>query len=137
MSQTIEAFPVLVPWSESTLSWNSFGPGPICGTNVTCVSLDTISLTVNPGDVVTFSNLPASLVQGWIDNPASNYGLLLFSTQQVDNLDITFDSRESTLAPGPELTFQAARATPEPSTLLLLGSGLLGGISMTRRKISL
>jgi hypothetical protein len=57
VSQTIEAFAVLVPWSESTLSWNSFGPGPICGTNLACVSLDTISVTVNPGDVVDFAIL--------------------------------------------------------------------------------
>jgi len=133
VSQTIDVLPVLVPWNESTVSWNSFGSGPICGTNVSCVSLDTVSVTVSSGSVVTFSNLPSALLQQWIDNPAANYGLFLLSTTLIDHEDITFASRESTIASGPELTFQT---TPEPSTLLLMGSGFAGLAAMLRRKIN-
>jgi hypothetical protein len=133
VSQTIEALAVLIRWDESTVSWNSFGPGPICGTNVSCVSLDTVSVTVSPGSVVTFSNLPSTLLQQWINNPAANYGLLLMSTTLTVHEDITFASRESMIASGPELTFQT---TPEPSTLLLMGSGFAGLVSMLRRKIN-
>jgi hypothetical protein len=133
VSQTIEALAVLIPWDESTVSWNSFGPGPICGTNVFCVSLDTVSVTVSPGSVVTFSNLPSALLQQWINNPAANYGLLLMSTTLTVHEDITFASRESTIAPGPGLTFQTI---PEPSTLLLVGSGFAGFAAMLRRKIN-
>jgi hypothetical protein len=113
VSQSLEAFQVLVPWKQSTVSWNSFGPGPICGTNVVCTSLDTVSVTVNPGSTVTFSNLPASLLQQWINNPASNYGLLLQSTTLATDQDIQFASTRSTVAAGPKLSFQ----TTAPCTL--------------------
>jgi hypothetical protein len=113
VSQSIEAFQVLVPWNQSTVSWNSFGPGPICGTNVVCTSLSTVSVTVNPGSTVTFSNLPASLLQQWINNPASNYGLLLQSTTLGTDQDIAFASTRNTAAAGPKLSFQ----TTAPCTL--------------------
>jgi hypothetical protein len=71
-------------------------------------------VTVSPGSTVTFSNLPASLLQGWIDNPASNHGLLLLSTTDVDDQDIAFASRESKTPTGPELTFATV---PKPCTL--------------------
>ena len=114
VSQSIEVYRVLVPWTESTVTWNNFGPGPICNKNVTCTSLDTVSVTVSPGSTVTFSNLPASLLQGWIDNPSSNHGLLLFSTTGVDDEDIAFASRESKVATGPQLKFSTV---PKPCTL--------------------
>jgi hypothetical protein len=114
VSQSISVYRVLVPWTESTVTWNNFGPGPICNKNVTCTSLSAVSVTVSPGSTVTFSNLPASLLQGWIDNPSSNHGLLLFSTTGVDNEDIAFASRESKVAAGPELKFSTV---PKPCTL--------------------
>ena len=106
---------ILIPleW-KLTVSWNSFGPGQICSKNVLCTSLDTVSVTVSPGSTVTFSNLPASLLQGWIDNPASNHGLLLLSTTDIDDQDIGFASRESKTPTGPELTFATV---PKPCTL--------------------
>lgn len=134
VSQTIEVLAVLVPWAESTVSWDSFGPGPICDTNVSCIPLDTLAVTVSPGSVVTFSGIPSALVQQWIDDPAANHGLFLLSTTSVDHEDITFASREYATASGPELTFQT---TPEPTTLALLGTGVLGLAGMIRRKLML
>jgi len=113
VSQSIEAYQVLVPWKASTVSWNSFGPGPICGTNVVCTSLDTVSVSVSPGSTVTFSNLPAALLQQWINNPASNHGLLLLSTTLATDQDIQFASTRSKVASGPKLSFQ----TSAPCTL--------------------
>jgi hypothetical protein len=49
--------------------------------------------------------LPVDLVQGWVDKPATNFGLLLAIT--VGNSDVQFHSRESTTAaarPGLEVT---------------------------------
>jgi hypothetical protein len=30
VSQTINVYRILIPWNEATVSWNIFGPGPIC-----------------------------------------------------------------------------------------------------------
>lgn len=113
VSQTIEAYQVLVPWKPLTVSWDSFGPGPICGTNVECTPLSKVTVTVGPGSTVRFTNLPAALVQQWINHPATNYGLLLQSTTLETDEDIQFASTRNTTAAGPKLSFQ----TRGPCTL--------------------
>jgi hypothetical protein len=92
VTQSLEAFQVLVPWNEATVSWNSFGPGPIFGTNVGATALEPLfTVTVMPGSIVNFS-LPAALLQEWINDPSTNDGLLLFSTTTIVDQDIHFAS---------------------------------------------
>jgi len=116
---------VLVPWDPDIVTWNSFGPGLILGINVGATSLEPLfTVTVSPGSVVNFS-IPATLVQEWINDPSTNDGVLLFSATTVDDLDIAFASTRSTLASGPQLTFNTgASPAPEPGTISVLGSGL-------------
>jgi hypothetical protein len=51
-------------------------------------------------------------VQGWLDNPASNFGWLLLGNESVAGSTKRFDTRES--ASPPVLTIQYVRATPGP-----------------------
>ncbi len=111
-SQTVEALRVVKPWTNNQVTWNNFGPGPICITpnwqgvvNVDCNPLDTVSMTVYPGDQVTW-HIPAWLVQQWIDHPETNRGLLLLSITQQTCQDIHFAGLKNTEYPGPELTFE-------------------------------
>jgi hypothetical protein len=110
-SQTVQALRVVKPWTNNQVTWNNFGPGPICVTpnwqgmvNVDCSPLDTVSMAVFVGDQVTW-HIPASLLQQWIDYPQSNKGILLLSTTPYCCQDIAFASLKSTIYPGPELTF--------------------------------
>jgi hypothetical protein len=110
-SQTVQALRVLQPWINRMVTWNNFGPGPICvlpywqgRVNVDCNPLDTVSMTVYAGDQVTW-HIPASLVQQWIDHPETNNGLLFLSTTQTYCQDIHFAGVTNTTYPGPKLTF--------------------------------
>jgi hypothetical protein len=79
---------------------------------------------VSPGSIVTFP-LPDALVQAWINNPSTNYGVLLLSTTLPTDQDIQFASSRSTVAPGPELSFNTSTTSiPEPNTLILLATSL-------------
>ena len=134
VSQTVEVHAILVSWVEGTVTWNSFGPGPISGTNYDATALQTATLSVSPGSVVTYNNIPAATIQSWINTPASNFGILLLSTTNVNQQDIVFASRESTAAIGPQLTFNAVAAgVPEPANLATGGLALLGAILAVRR----
>ena len=110
-SQTVQALRVVKPWTNNQVTWNNFGPGPICITpnwqgvvNVDCNPLDTVSMTVFVGDQVTW-HIPASLLQQWIDYPETNRGILLLSTTLLTCQDIGFGSLKNTTYPGPQLTF--------------------------------
>jgi hypothetical protein len=136
-TQHLEARQVLVSWEEATLSWNSFGPGPISGTNVSPTALDPHTVTVKAGDVVTFS-LPAAVVQTWIDSPSTNYGLLLYSTTNVTIKDIHFASKENTTASGPELSFDTDAISPAPAPPIGRGVPILiavAGMLLARRRL--
>lgn len=112
-TQTIQAFAILKSWEEYTVTWNNFGPGPICGVNVDCTPLSTITVTVVQWNVVKLY-LPLALVQKWMDHPETNYGILLYSTTAECCQDIGFASRDSQRVMGPEVTFITYPPTPMP-----------------------
>ena len=72
-------------------------------------------------------NLPVSLVQGWIDFPSDNHGLI-FTMNPAAATDVTFSSSEDeTIFFRPQLKV----VVPEPTTFSLL---ILGGMVSRRRK---
>lgn len=120
---------VLIPWAGSTATFNNFGGAPDVqfGTDVT-TALDTILITYpGTGNRYVSWTIPASVLQGWIDQPATNDGLLVFNTELVNGSDLQFGSKET--ANAPRLSFSTV---PEPGTVALCALGLLG-TALTRR----
>jgi hypothetical protein len=75
-------------------------------------------------------------VQGWLDDPANNFGWLLLGLESTAGTARRFDSREaanSTLWPELTVTFSGA-PVPEPRTLASLALGVLGAVGYIRRR---
>jgi len=115
-------------WDENSLTWN----------NQPDVGLVYITETyIDSTGWKTWSGLE-SLVQGWVDGDYENYGIVLecdMDGQYGELPYVYFDDNEGG-GNRPYLEIQASAPIPEPTTLLLLGSGLigLGGIGRKRLK---
>jgi hypothetical protein len=73
-------------------------------------------------------------VQGWLTNPATNFGWMVLGNEAEVQSFRSFHAREATnaaLRPALTVTFTPV---PEPSTLLLGGMALLG-IGILRRRV--
>jgi len=89
---------MLKPWNGSALNWlidgmgNSWAAAGAQGSTANggipadraLGNLDTVvvSATAAAGDILWFDVMP-SVVQGWIDNPASNHGVLVYGSNQT------------------------------------------------------
>lgn len=121
-SRSVSVYPILIPWSEADTSYDNFGdtPGLQIGTDTSATPANTQTI-VFPGTGQRYISweLPAPLVQQWIDNPATNHGILLRNNQTLTSYDLSFHSREGDNQP--KLTFDSV---PEPTSSLLIGLGL-------------
>ncbi len=92
-------------WDEASISWNN-------QPSSTGASLSTINGTFT--QLVNWT-LPNAILQGWLDNPGSNLGLVLIADTTST---LTFHSSENGIsATIPRLTFNTV---PEPSMPMML-----------------
>ncbi|QIF01664.1 DNRLRE domain-containing protein [Roseimicrobium sp. ORNL1] len=123
-------------WNEATLTWNNqpggaynptttSPPGTIVATSPTITNTG-IWVDVDITDILT----------GWLDDPATNYGLRLTQPTEVRDsggasVFPSFASSEyATESYRPQLVVQTV---PEPETAVLFGLGVAGFLTVRRR----
>ncbi len=97
-TQTYQAYELKRPWVESAATWLLYATGKSWQTAGAKGLLDRGTTVVGSVSPSTSGNqsfaLSATLVQGWVDNPASNNGIIIANATNTDGFD--FSSREST-----------------------------------------
>ena len=107
VDRTVNVYEVLINWDAATATYNNFGgsPGIQSGTDVSGVPTATALLSWNSDadDGYRSWTIPQSLLQNWINNPATNRGFLLAIGS--GERDLNYKSMEG--ANPPQLSFIA------------------------------
>jgi hypothetical protein len=107
----VEVHALTSSWTPSNTTWNSrntatawLAPG---GDFQAAISGGPIAVTTAPSSAVYYTfALPPALVQGWINTPSSNYGLMIKATDETYNGNIVIYSGLNGISTnyGPKLT---------------------------------
>ena len=136
-SVTLTVHRLLQPWGEFKATWNErlngtawSTPGMQAGVDYSSTVIATQTLTANETQYTFDLGSPAGLamVQDWISNPISNYGLALVATPSggTTREQFNFVHSESTTADSGVKPILIITTVPEPTTLLMLTVGALG-----------
>jgi glucose/arabinose dehydrogenase/PKD repeat protein len=104
--QTYGAYELKKAWNEGQLSWNQTATGSPWATpgakGTTDRGAQIASVTPTAVAPYTFT-IPASVVQGWLNTPSSNNGIVLGHTTNFDGF--IFSTKEGTTAPRLTVTY--------------------------------
>lgn len=130
-SGTYDIYEVKRDWFEADATWNVYAPGTPWETPGALGAGDrgsSILGTVTAGSVgsykVTLNADGIAAVQGWVDTPSLNHGVIIASSSTTDGLDFR-SSEHSTASQRPRLTvrystFVDTQAPDAPSALTLV-----------------
>jgi hypothetical protein len=131
-SQTYQAYVLKKPWVESAATWNVYSSGKpwqVAGAKGSLDREATVAGSITPS--VKGKNtltLPLAVVQGWVDNPATNQGIIIANPSSTRGFN--FNSREvadPTRRPQLTLNLSPPQDTTPPETTI--DSGPSGTIS--------
>jgi len=123
LMQSVSIRETLVDWDEKTVSFANFGGTGFNEAAQSGPNLVTRNVMYTGLEESILFTIPSSVVQGWVDNSAKNYGFIVISNTPVNRTDFVFSSREGVVVPS--LSFDVA-PVPVPSAIILFSTGLLG-----------
>jgi acid phosphatase type 7 len=132
--QTYEAYALKRTWAESQVTWNSYAAGGLWEVAGAKGPLDreaTVAGTITPSTTGerTFA-VSTAVVQRWVDNPATNHGIIVADTTNSDGFD--FYSRESTTSSQrPRLTVNVEGGVDTTPPETTIDSGSSGTVTST------
>lgn len=125
-------------------AWNFLSQGSPATPWAGSAGLSTSGVDFLSGPLVTFDYIPSgvngtainitiagSVLQGWIDDPSSNAGLLLVANTQMAGEYGTFYNNMAVQGVRPSLNFAVV---PEPSTIALIVAGAFGLLTFRRHR---
>jgi hypothetical protein len=127
------AFELERAWNEGQVNWNQAANGSSwtkAGAKAVPADRGSQIADVAPTAVGLYTfTVPASVVQGWLNAPSSNNGILIAHSGNSDG--IIFDSREGTIPPKLTVNYRPAGAdtTPPDATIDSGPSGTFGSAS--------
>src|SRR5919112_590655 len=131
--QTYGAYELKRAWSEGQVNWNVAATGTPWATAGAKGATDRGSqiASVTPTNIAPYTfSIPTSVVQGWLNAPSSNNGILLADPTNFDGF--VFDTREGASPPKLTINYTTSGAgtdtTPPESTIV---SGPSGTVSST------